>query len=80
MLVDNISAAREYLLWVYKKDKDARYPIYLWNHLPPSAASIVHPHVQILVDRRPILYQQRLLQRSKDYFRELPCAKSTGRL
>ena len=35
--------------------------------LPPSAASIVHPHVQVLVDRRPTAYQQRLLEASRDY-------------
>lgn len=70
MVVDNISAAKEYLLWVYKKDRGAKYPIYLWNHLPPSAASIIHPHVQILVDRKPTLYQQRLLHSSKGYFLE----------
>ena len=71
MIVDNMMATKEYLLSVYKKDKEARYPIYLWNHLPPSAASIVHPHVQVLVDKRPTLYQQRLLDSSRRYFEEM---------
>jgi UDPglucose--hexose-1-phosphate uridylyltransferase len=68
MVVDSLRATKEYLLWVHRQNKEARYPIYLWNHLPPSAASILHPHVQVLVDRRPTSYQQRLLQSSKDYF------------
>ena len=68
MLLDNMIATREYLLSVYKNNPEARYPLLIWNHLPPSAASIVHPHVQILVDRRPTAYQQRLLEASKQYF------------
>jgi galactose-1-phosphate uridylyltransferase len=68
MLMDNMMATREYLLSVYKNSPQARYPLFIWNHLPPSAASIVHPHVQILVDRRPTPYQQRLLEASKQYF------------
>jgi UDPglucose--hexose-1-phosphate uridylyltransferase len=70
MLIDNMMAAREYLARVNHHNKETRYPIYLWNHLPPSAASLVHPHVQVLVDRRPTLYQQRLLECSRDYFSE----------
>ena len=70
MLIDNMLAAREYLVRVSQTSKEARYPIYLWNHLPPSAASVVHPHVQILVDSKPTPYQQRLLESSRDYFRK----------
>lgn len=70
MIVDNISAAKEFLLWVHEKDRKVKYPIYLWNHLPPSAASIIHPHVQILVDRKPTSYQKKLLQSSQGYFLE----------
>jgi UDPglucose--hexose-1-phosphate uridylyltransferase len=67
MVQDSLMAAREYLLWVHKRCGESKYPIYVWNHLPPSAASVVHPHVQVLVDRRPTPYQQRLLQSSKEY-------------
>ncbi|MBM4463076.1 MAG: hypothetical protein FJ012_07020 [Chloroflexi bacterium] len=67
MLVDNMLATREFLAKVSQTSREARYPIYLWNHLPPSAASVVHPHVQILVDRQATPYQQRLLESSRDY-------------
>jgi len=70
MVVDSLRATKEYLLWVQRHNKEARYPIYLWNHLHPSAASILHPHVQILVGRKPTSYQQRLLQSSRDYFQK----------
>ena len=68
MVIDSMRATKEYLLWVQRHNREVRYPIYLWNHLPPSAASILHPHVQILVDRKPTSYQQGLLQSSRDYF------------
>ena len=70
LLEDNLSAAAEYLAIVHRRDKAARFPLYIWNHLPPSAASIVHPHVQILVERRPTTYQRRLLAASGRYFRK----------
>jgi len=57
-------------LRVYERDRGVKYPVYVWNHLPPSAASIMHSHVQVLVDRRPTAYQHRLLQSSWEYFVE----------
>lgn len=68
MIADTMMASKEYLSLIQRQDRKARFPIYLWNYLPPSAASIVHPHVQILVDRKPTSYQQRLLRCSKGYF------------
>jgi galactose-1-phosphate uridylyltransferase len=68
MLINNLAATREFLVRVSGTSQEARYPIYLWNHLPPSAASVVHPHVQILVDRQSTPYQQRLSECSRDYF------------
>lgn len=68
MVIDCMVAARDFLSLVYKHDPDARYPIFLWNHLSPSAASIVHPHVQVLVDIGPTPYQRILLESSESYF------------
>ena len=56
MLRDNIKACHRWILSVYNYDLEARYPMYNWNHMPPSAASIIHPHVQVLVDKRPTPY------------------------
>ncbi len=70
MIADNLLGTIKYLLALQTHDNRGRlYPIYLWNHLPPSAASIIHPHTHILVDRKPTIYQQRLLECSRDYFR-----------
>ncbi|MHA1210795.1 MAG: hypothetical protein ACTSRF_16465 [Candidatus Freyarchaeota archaeon] len=35
-----------------------------------SAGSIIHPHVQIMVEREPTPQQRRLLEKSKQYFQE----------
>jgi galactose-1-phosphate uridylyltransferase len=67
MLQDNMKACQEWILKVYEQDKEAKYPIYNWNHLPPSAASIVHPHVQVLIDKKPTPYLEQLLKKSEEY-------------
>lgn len=36
--------------------------------MPPSAGSIIHPHVQILVEREPLPMQSELLKKSEVYF------------
>jgi len=70
MIVDSLKATKEYLVALDRYGGEACHPIYLWNHLPPSAASMIHPHVQILVHRRASPYQQRLLDSSREYYSE----------
>jgi len=69
MLVDNIVASREYISLVSHQDEKVKYPMYIWNYLPPSAASIIHPHVQVVLDRDPTPELEKLLERSEEYFR-----------
>jgi galactose-1-phosphate uridylyltransferase len=68
MLVNNLSMSRDYFLTAYKHNPQARYPIYLWNYLPPSAGSIIHPHVQLMVERASIPEQKRVTHKAKAYF------------
>jgi UDPglucose--hexose-1-phosphate uridylyltransferase len=68
LLRDNLLASREYILSVWKSNKEARWPIWVWNYMPPSAGSIIHPHVQILVEERPLPQLEELLARGKAYF------------
>ncbi|MEA1958199.1 MAG: hypothetical protein U9N44_00780 [Chloroflexota bacterium] len=70
MIEDNLNAVKEYLVAVHRTDADARYPMWIWNHLPPSGASIVHPHVQIGVERDPMPELERLFSRSEHYLRD----------
>ena len=70
MLMDNLIASKEYITLVHHKDEGIKYPMWIWNHLPPSGASIVHPHVQIILDRSPAPEVVKLLERSEEYFRK----------
>ena len=70
MLADNLIASQEYIASVYRQDEGAGYPVWVWNHLPPSGASIIHPHVQIMVDRAPMLGIGNIIDRSEGYYAE----------
>jgi len=43
------------------------YPSINWNFLPSAGASLVHPHMQALSDRRPSAIAERYLSASKRY-------------
>jgi galactose-1-phosphate uridylyltransferase len=51
---DSLLLTQEYFHAVHHKDASARFPVYVWNFLPPSAGSIVHPHIQVLLESRPV--------------------------
>lgn len=69
LIADNLGTALEFISRVFKHEPATRYPLYFWNHLPPSAASIIHPHSQILVEDRPTTYQRMLLKAAYQYFK-----------
>jgi UDPglucose--hexose-1-phosphate uridylyltransferase len=70
MMEDNLAAARQYITAVNRHCADAVYPVWLWNHLPPSGASILHPHAQVSVERAPVPELAVVLRKSKKYLRE----------
>lgn len=69
MLVDNLLAAQEYFRAVHRRYPAVRYPLWIWNYLPPSAATIIHPHTQLLMDRQPVSGLGLVLTASERYFR-----------
>lgn len=68
MIEDNLAACIEWMRAVHRKAPRACWPVYIWNHMPPSGASMVHPHTQALVRTMPTAMQQRLLKRSRSYY------------
>ncbi len=70
MIQDNIAATQRYIAAVNRWDVRAKYPVWLWNHLPPSGASIIHPHVQITVDRSPMSGLRDMFNASRRYHRK----------
>ncbi|MDY6917886.1 MAG: hypothetical protein SVP26_08105 [Chloroflexota bacterium] len=69
MLSNNLAATREYLARVHGLNPGTRYPMWIWNHMPPSGASVIHPHVQIVVDCSPAPEVERVLQGGEQYLR-----------
>ena len=67
-LTDNLVASINYIRRVYENSRGARFPIYIWNYMPPSAGSIIHPHVQLMVESEPVPQQRLLLDKSWEYF------------
>jgi UDPglucose--hexose-1-phosphate uridylyltransferase len=53
ILRDGLDLSVRFFQWVSSRDAASRFPILVWNFLPPSAGSIVHPHIQILLESRP---------------------------
>ena len=68
IIKDNLLAAKRYILSAHAQNKGARYPVYMWNYMPPSAGSIIHPHVQILVESAPTPQVSKLIEKSLDYY------------
>ena len=43
LLRDNLVTSRDYILSINTHNHKARFPTYIWNYMPPSAGSIIHP-------------------------------------
>lgn len=67
LLEDCFKACLRYFEKVHEEREEIRYWYINWNHLPPAAASFIHPHVQIIVDSEPTPYLQELVEKSKLY-------------
>jgi len=69
LLSDTIVASQNYIQAVHASKPTDKYPVFVWNYLPPSAGSIIHPHIQILVEEEPVPELQKHLTNSSDYFK-----------
>ncbi len=60
----------KYFKAVYNSNKQVKYPSFNFNFLPPSASSILHPHIQIIQDIKPTKIIEELLLKSEQYYKE----------
>lgn len=67
-IIDIMTLAREYFKRVNSFDRDVIFFNFNWNHLPPSGASIIHPHVQLIGDTSPTYLNHRYLEASRAYY------------
>ena len=70
LLADGLTAAQEFLKIVYQRDPSASFTAVTANYLFPAGASLVHPHLQMLVTPVPYSYHGRLIEAGNSYFRE----------
>ena len=67
LLADGFQAARTFLHDVYRRDATLSYATVNCNYLQPAGASLVHPHMQMLVSPVPYSYHARVLSGVNDY-------------
>jgi len=64
-LEDALKAARRYIELAFKSDPNAKYCSINWNYMPPSGGTVIHPHLQVILDRYPTFMQELLLKGSE---------------
>jgi galactose-1-phosphate uridylyltransferase len=67
---DTLLASLDFCRQIYSKDRKASYVTFNWNHLFPSGASIIHPHVQVTLDSRPSYMTEKILIASRAYLKK----------
>ncbi len=68
LILNNLKASILFMKKASRQKPNAKYPVWSWNHLPSAAASIIHPHTQILIDEEPTPFQNKLIENSRKYF------------
>jgi galactose-1-phosphate uridylyltransferase len=68
LFADGFMAAQEFLRCVYRKDASAAFSTVCANYLLPAGASLVHPHLQMLVTPAAYSYHSRMLDAARRYY------------
>lgn len=69
LISDGFKGGTTYLRRLRKIEPDVRFPVFIFNYLPPAGSSILHPHMQILARDRPFYLARLLIEKSKSYHR-----------
>jgi UDPglucose--hexose-1-phosphate uridylyltransferase len=70
LIADGFKAAQEFLRSVYEKDATAAFSTVCANYLLPAGASLVHPHVQMLITPVAYSYHARTLAAARQYYEQ----------
>jgi UDPglucose--hexose-1-phosphate uridylyltransferase len=70
LLENGFQAAREFLKAVYRHDQSLLFVSVNVNYLFPAGASLVHPHLQMLVTPMAYSYQARLMEACGTYYQK----------
>lgn len=67
-ITNGLKAALEFLKAVYRHDREAQFVTINANYLFPAGASLVHPHLQILVTPVAYSYHARMIDACRGYY------------
>jgi UDPglucose--hexose-1-phosphate uridylyltransferase len=70
LMTNGLTAAQKFLKIVYERDGSAAFSAVTANYLFPAGASLVHPHLQMVITPVPYSYHARLLDACSSYYRE----------
>ncbi len=70
LIGNGLRAAQKFLNMVYAKDRSALYSVVSANYLFPAGASLVHPHLQMLVTPMAYSYHERIIDTSLTYYQK----------
>jgi len=70
LIFDGFKGALAYLKRLNEVEPSIRFPVFIFNYLPPAGSSIAHPHMQVLVRDRPFYLVKLLLEKSKAYHKD----------
>jgi len=67
LIADGLKAAQEFARLVCAYDHEAAFVAVNANYLFPAGASLVHPHLQMIISPMPYSYHARLLKAASEY-------------
>ncbi len=70
IIADAIKAAIQYFELAAKAEGGIGWPSLVWNYLPPSAGSILHPHMQMMLEDEAVPAVAQLEQLAKEYYEQ----------
>jgi galactose-1-phosphate uridylyltransferase len=68
LIANGFRLAQRFIKTVYERDRDARYATVNANYLFPAGATLVHPHLQLLVTPEPFTHHERLIHAAEEYY------------
>ncbi|MDI6798408.1 MAG: hypothetical protein QMD12_00180 [Candidatus Aenigmarchaeota archaeon] len=70
LLFDSLRNSIEFFKIARRKEPSFKYPSISLNFMPPAAASVVHPHFQIILDDKPTFFTDLLIKNSLAYYKK----------
>jgi UDPglucose--hexose-1-phosphate uridylyltransferase len=67
ILYEGFQTAVSYIRQIRQFDDKVAYASINWNYMPPAGGGIIHPHFQIVADKQPTSFHQKLVAESLKY-------------